>query len=124
MAESFAAVLVPAPLRSGEYEAAVFDRAGALQNMPMRFAGLPGKGRRDGEERGAGFGKRAIERREAQIVTDGEAESAPRQVGDDRQFAGPVIVGFAVTLAAGEIDIEHVDLVVACDHVALAVDQE
>ncbi len=124
MAEGLAAVLMPAALRSGEHEAAVFDRAGAQQHVPMRFAGLAGECRRDGEERSAGFGQRPIERREAQIVADGEAEPAPGQVGDDRQFARPVIVGFAIALAAGEIDVEHVDLVVARDHVALAVDQE
>ena len=92
MAESLAAVLVPAALGGGEHEAAVLDRACAHQNVPMRLAGLLGEGRGDREERSAGLGQRAIERREAQIVADGQAEPAPRQVGDDRELARPIAV--------------------------------
>src|SRR5208282_2049531 len=90
----------------------------------MRLAGLPGEGRRYGEERGASLGHRAIERRETQIVTDRQAEPAPWQVGDNGKLASAIIVGFAVTLAAGKLDVEHMNLVVARGHVALAVDHE
>ncbi len=51
MAEGLAAVLVLAALRGREHEAAVLDRAGAHQHMPMRLAGLLGEGRGDGEKR-------------------------------------------------------------------------
>ena len=90
----------------------------------MRLAGLSGEGGRDGEKRAAGLGQRPVERREAQIVADGQAEPAPRQVGGDADFAGTVAARLAIALAAGEIDVEHVDLVVARDDLALAVDQE
>src|SRR5579862_2916761 len=90
----------------------------------MRLAGLPGESRRYGEERGARLGQRAIKRWKAQIVTDGQTEPAPRQVGDHGKIAGAIIAGFAVALAAGKIDVEHMDLVVAGGDVALAVDQE
>ena len=81
MAEGLAAVLVLAALRRREHEAAVLDGARAHQHMPVRFAGLPGEGGRDRQEGGAGFRQRAIERRKAQVVADGQAEPAPRQVG-------------------------------------------
>ena len=65
MAEGLAAVLVLAALRRREHEAAVLDGAGAIEHMPVRLAGLPGEGGRDGEERRAGLGQRAVERRES-----------------------------------------------------------
>ena len=117
-------MLVLAALGGGEHEAAVLDRARAHQHVPMGLAGLFGEGGGDRQERGAGLGQRAIERREAQIVANRQAEPAPRQVGDDGELAGTVGVGFAIALATGEIDIEHVDLVVARGDVALAIDQE
>ena len=124
MAEGRAAVLVVAALRGREHERAVLDGAGAHQHMPVRLAGLPRERRGDREEGRAGLGERAIERGEAQVVADGEAEPAPRQVGEDREIARPVAARLAIALAAFEIDVEHVDLVVARDDVALAVDQE
>ena len=69
-------------------------------------------------------GERAVKRGEAQIVADGQAEPAPWQVGGDADFAGTVVARLAIALAAAEIDVEHVDLVVARDDLALAVDQE
>ena len=68
----------------------------------------------------AGFGQRAVERREAQVVADREAEPAPRQVGTHRELARPVAARLAIALAVGEIDVEHVDLVVARDDLAAA----
>ncbi len=90
----------------------------------MRFAGLFGEGRRNGQKRRAGFGERPIERRETQIVAHREAETPPWQIADHGEIAGAVIVGFAIALAAGEVDVEHMDLVVARRDFALAIDQE
>ena len=124
MAEGLAAVLVLAALRGREHVAAVLDGAGAHQHVPVRLAGLPGEGRRDGEERGAGLGQRPVERGKAQVVADRQAEPAPRQVVQHRELAGPVASRLAIALAVGEIDVEHVDLVVARDDLAVRVDQE
>src|SRR5579872_3207684 len=99
MPVSLAAVFVPAALRGGKDEAAVLNRTRALQDMPVRFAGLPRESRRDRQERCSRFGQRTIERREAQIVTDGEAEAAPWQIGNHRQLAGTVGVGLPVAFA-------------------------
>ncbi len=119
-----AAVLMLAALRGREDEGAVLDGAGAVEHVPMGFAGLLRERRGDGEKRGARLRQRAIERGEAQVVANREAEPAPWQVGGHGDLAGPVVAGFAIALAAGEIDVEHVDLVVARDDLAAAVDQE
>src|SRR5215469_3439045 len=124
MAEGLATVLVLAALRGGQHEGAVLDRAGAIKHMPMRFAGLLGEGRGDGEKRTSGFGERAIKRGEAQIVADRESEPSPRQVGGHADFTRSIIARLAVTLATVEFDVEHVDLVVARDDVALGIDEE
>src|SRR5262249_30496380 len=124
MAESLATVLVLAALRGRQHEGAVLDRAGAIKHVPMCFAGLLGEGRGDGEKRTSGLGERAIKRGEAQIVADRESESSPRQVGRHADFTRPIVARLAITLAAAEFDVEHVNLVIARDDVALAVDQE
>ena len=124
MAEGVAAVLVAPALRGREHERRVLDRAGAQQHVPVRLAGLLGEGRRAREEGRAGLGQRPVQRREAQVVADRQAEPAPGQVGDHGLLARPVAARLAVALAAGEIDVEHVDLVVAGDDLALRIDQE
>src|SRR5581483_4155732 len=112
MAESIASILVSATLSGREHKAAVFDGTTADQNVPVRLAGLFGKCRRNCQHRRARFRKRTIESGKAKIVTDGEPEPAPRQIRQDRQFARTIIPSFAITFSAGEIDIEHMDLVV------------
>src|SRR5947208_11550026 len=124
MTESIAAVLMPAALRGGKHEAAVLDRACANEHVPMRLAGLLGEGRRNGDERAAGIGERTVERREAQVIADGEAKAPPRQVGGDGELTRTVIARFAIALATREVDVEHVNLVVARDNLDGGIDQE
>src|SRR5262245_66193306 len=119
-----AAVLMLAGLGGRDDEAAGLDRARALQHVPVREARGVGEGRGDRQERGAGFGERAIELWKAQIVADRHAKLAPRQLGDDRAFASAVAARFAIYLAARQADVEHVDFVVPGDDSALRVDQE
>src|SRR5882724_9055013 len=124
MAEGRAAVLMVAALRGREHEAAVLDRARAHQHVPMRLAGLTRERGGNAEKTRAGLGQCAVERREAQVVANGDAEPSPRQVGEYREISRTVGAGLAIALAAFEVDVEHVDLVVARHDVALAVDQE
>ena len=124
MSERGAAVLVVAALRGRDHERAVLDRARAHQHVPVRLAGLPRERGGDREERRARFGERAIERRKAQVVADRHAEPAPRQVGDHREIARAIAARLAIALAAFQVDVEHVDLVVARDDLAAPVDQE
>src|ERR1700728_5166819 len=92
--------------------------------MPMRLAGAYREGGWHGEERRAAFGERAVQRRKAHVVADREADAAPGQVRDHGGFARLVIGGFAIALATRQIDIEHMDLVIACENVAIRSDQE
>ena len=54
-----------------------------------------------------------MQSREAQVVADRQPQSPPRQLGNDRVGTRLVVDAFAVDLALAEIDVEHVDLVVA-----------
>src|ERR1700674_2657100 len=99
MAERLAAALMLAALRGGEYEAALLDRPRAVQHVPMGLAGRRGERRRNRQERGPRFGKRAIEGGESQIVADRDADSSPRQFADDRELSGAIVARFAVALA-------------------------
>src|SRR5712691_3619283 len=124
MAVALAPGRVLAPLRRREDKAAILNRAGAQQHMPVRPAGRYREHRRYGEEIGSGLRQRAIEVREAHIVADTHAEPAPRRLGDDRPAPGTIGVALAIALAAWQVDVEHVDLVVARDDLARAIDEE
>src|SRR5881397_2710493 len=62
--------------------------------------------------------------REPHIVADGHAKPAPRRLGDDGAAAGAVGIALAIAFATRQIDVEHMNLVVAGDDAALRVDQE
>ena len=124
VAKGLALVLMHASLRCGEHKAAGLDGAGAQQRVPVRCTGVSREGGGHGEERRTAFGERAIQRRKAHVVTDRQTNPAPGQVGDDGGFARLIVGGFAIALAAGQVDVEHMDLVVACDHEAVRPDQE
>src|SRR6516162_742133 len=81
----------------------------------MGAAGWHGEYRRDRQKIGAGLRQSAVEVWKAHIVTNGHAEASPRCIGHNSPIAGPVGVAFAIALAAREVDIEHVDLVVTPD---------
>src|SRR5436190_989152 len=115
MPEGFAPVLVLASLGGGKNERAVLDRAGAQQYMPVRFAGLAREGGWNAEKRRARVRQRAIERGKAQIVANSQSKPAPWQIGSHREVARTVIARFTIAFAIGEIDVEHVDFVVARD---------
>src|SRR5437868_4177438 len=112
MAECLTAVLVQAALRGGEDERAVLDCARADEHVPVRFAGLPREGGWHGDEEASGFRQRAVERGKAQVVANGEPEPPPWQVGHDGVLARAEIARLAVALAAREVDVEHMDLVI------------
>ena len=124
VAERVAAVLVPAALGRGEHEAAVLDGRARISTCQWASPVCLVKAEGIARNEAPASAQRAIERREAQIVANRQGEPAPRQVGDHGKVAGTVGVGFAIALAAGEVDVEHVDLVVARGDVAVAVDQE
>src|SRR5215510_9776390 len=118
MAESRAPVLMQTALGGREHVAAILDGARTDQDVPVGLAGLLGERRRDRDEGGSGLRERAIERWEAQVVADREAQAAPRQIGRHRRLAGLEAVRFAIALAAREVDVKHMNLVVARDDLA------
>src|SRR5437588_10863576 len=124
MAEGLALILVSAALGRSQHKASVLDGAGPDEHMPVRLARLPRECGGYGKERCSCFRQRAVERREAQVVADRQAEPSPRQIRDDAKVAGTETARFAIALTAGEIDIEHVDLIIAGDDLAVAVDQK
>src|SRR6185312_6373232 len=105
MAERLAAAFMRAALGGGQHEATGFDGAGAQENLPMLcFPGRLGEGGWNGHHGGAGFGQRAVKRGKTQVVADGYAEPAPRQIGEYRQLTGTVTVRLAVAFAVAKID--------------------
>src|SRR5215467_9820881 len=124
MTKGRAPVLVRSALCGGEHITAVLNRASPDQHVPMRLAGLLGERGRNGDEGAVRFGERPIERGEAQVIADRQAEPTPRQIGGDRALSWSEAVRLAVALAAGEIDVEHMDLVIARHDLARRIDQE
>src|SRR4029450_4243082 len=124
MTECLAPALMLAALRGREHETTVLDGARANEHMPVRFAGLAGKRRWNADEGCAVFRQRAVERWEAQVVAHGQSEPTPRQVGDDADLGRPVAARLPIALAFRQVDVEHMDLVVARDDLALRIDQE
>ena len=66
-----------------------------------------------GDDVDAGIAIGAEKLREAYVVADAKAEPAEGQVDDHGLDAADIGVGFTPAFAAGEIDVEEVDLVVA-----------
>ena len=83
-----------------------------------------GERRRHGDRRGAGLRQRPIQRGESQVIANGHAQPAPRRSRQDRGVAGAVRFGLAVSFAAVEGRIEHVDFVILRDRRPLVVEQE
>jgi hypothetical protein len=89
----------------------------------VRLEGGAGEGRGHQQDRSARLGERPVELREAQVVADAEADPPERRLGDHRRVAGRYHRALAVALAAGQVDVEQVDLVVAGADLALGVDE-
>ena len=124
MTVGLAAAFVLARLRCSKDETAVFDGAGAHQHVPMRLAGRLGEGGGNGQHGGAGLGQCAVEGGKTQVVADRQSQHAPRQIADHGLFAGAIAARLAIALAIAEVDVEHMDLVVARGDVALRRDEK
>ena len=90
----------------------------------MVAAGGRGEGRGHGEQAGAAQGEDPEQLREAQVVTDAEAERSSSPTGAVTISApGLLVLGLAVGDAAG-VDVEHVDLAVDGEVLAVGADQD
>src|SRR5690625_1800706 len=115
---------VAAPLRGGEHVRPGLDRPRPQKNLPMRAPGRHGEGGGHGQHPCPFLGQRTVERWKAEIIADRQAK---REILHTRQYglpARPESLGFAITLLAAKIDIEHVDLVIARHDRTFRVDQE
>src|SRR5215467_9531829 len=90
----------------------------------MGLAGLLRERRRDRQKHASGLGKSPVKRRKAQIIADRKTKPTPRKIGRYGMFAGCIAARFPVALAIGEVDVEHVDLVVTRRDLALRVDEK
>ena len=99
------------------------DGAGPQQDMPVRAPGLSRKCRRDGENFCAAMGQGPVKRREAEVVAHRQPYRRPGRLGEDGLVAGAISGRFAVGFAAGQIDVEHVDLVIAGDDGAVFIEE-
>src|SRR5690606_29260532 len=118
MAEGLAPILVPAALCCSHHEGAVLNGPGPEQHMPMCLPRLAGEG--------GGYRKhfRPSQRlgteklRKTQVVADSQAEPDAGQIDDRCLRARLIGRRFTPTLAAVEIHVEHVYLVVSGDALA------
>src|SRR5215467_1523888 len=124
MAVGFSAIFMFAALCGSEDKGAIFDSSGPNENMPVSLTGLLREGGGNSQHRCAAFGQRSVERGKAQVVANRKAQAAPRQIRQYRQLARTIVARFAIALAAGKIDVKHVDLVVARRDVAFWINQK
>ena len=110
-------------LGGGDDEAPGFNGAGAQQHMPVCLPGGPGEGRRHRQDRRAGRRQRPVQRRKAQIITDGQAQAAPRRRGHHGFFTSLISRGFPPAFAA-QHHVKQVDLGIAGGDGAGGIDQE
>ena len=87
--------------------------------MPVGAARRHCESGRHGEQERALLGQLAIELREAQVVTDAEADAAHVGIGHHRRITARHGVGLAIGFARGELHIEQMNLVVARGNAAV-----
>ena len=111
-------------LSSREYPASRLYCPRTQQYVPVRLPCLPGKRRRYADEIRARLRQVRIQRRKTNIVTNREAQSAPRQIDANCAIARLVGIGFAIGFALSQIDIEHMDLVVTSGDRATGIEEK
>ena len=113
VAPGLAAILVAAALGRGEHPRACLDGTRAQQHLPMSLPGGTGEGAGHRQHTRPRLGEQAVEIGEAQVVADREPDDSRCGGGDHGTVAGFVVRRLLPALSAADLDIEHVDLVVA-----------
>ena len=125
MAEGVSTIFMMPDLSRCNDEQARFDCARAKKHVPVGLAGRNRERRGHGDDIGSALCEPSEQAREAQVVTNGQAEFADRRsIHKDYPLPGGINIGFAPALACWQVDIEQVDLVIARADLALAVDDE
>ena len=89
----------------------------------MRAARGPGEGGRNGKHPGTRVREVAVEIRKPKVVANGHAELGPGRLGEHCLGAGLVCLRLAIRFTAIQVDVEHMDFVVARLHRAIGADQ-
>ncbi|MCY1176137.1 hypothetical protein D9M73_163980 [compost metagenome] len=125
MPEGFPRPRMRAALGSREHITLGLDGPRTNQHIPMRRAGHRREGRRGGNQFRAGCAQFAVQLREAQVVTDRQANPPNRCVRHHDPTAISIVIGFTITAAiVGHVDVEQVQLVVARHRFTLVIDQQ
>ena len=124
MAISAATILVLADLRRRDDKGARLDRAGALEQVPMRLAGWHSESRRNRDQVTRLLPKCLEQSWKPQVIADRQAKPSGRRIDCHHRIAGGIGVRFAPAFPAGKINIEHVDLVIARGHIAGGIDHQ
>src|SRR5690625_1759048 len=96
-----------------EDEAAGFDRSGPQQHVPMGATGELGEGSGNRKKACALFRQYAVKLRKAQVIADAQPQRTPGQRSHHHLFSWLEGLGLPVVLAVGDVDVEHVNLVIA-----------
>ncbi|MNG05672.1 hypothetical protein D3C84_888770 [compost metagenome] len=101
------------------------DGPRANQHIPVRGARHRSEGRWSGDQFRAGCTQLAVQLREAQVITDRQANPADRRVRHHDTIAISIVIGFAITPAIVRyVHVEQVQFVVARHCFALIIDQQ
>ena len=111
-----------APLTAGRHVAAVLDGPGAQQRFPVVDAGGGGESGRYDQDMGALQSQSPVEFWKAQVVADAETEAHPLAIHRHHGISGRDHRRLVVGGAIGKTYVEEVDLAVASDLFATAVE--
>src|SRR5579883_2554561 len=99
-------------LSGGKNKTAIFDGPGPQKNVPVSLSGDLGECGWSGKKFRPGLREPFELLRKAHVVASGDAEAAPGKLGHIGYPAGGECRRFAIAFAAGQANVEHVNLVV------------
>ena len=113
-----------AALGRRQNKTSVFNGTGAQKTFPMRSTRRVIKRGGHGQYGRTGLCQGAIQRGKAQIIADAHPDPAERRVRHHRPCPRPIAGRFTILLGCRDIDVEHVDLVIAGTNAAVWRDQK
>ena len=111
------------PLRGRQDEALLLDRPRSQQHLPVRATGHLRERRRHADDLRAERHQPAVELGEPDVVADREPDAPQVGVVRDELLSRGEERGLAQRWLAGQVDIEQVDLAIARDDLAVAIEQ-
>ncbi|MNO48257.1 hypothetical protein D3C76_385890 [compost metagenome] len=125
MAMGFPWPRVSAALCRSQQVALGLDGPGAHQHFPVRRARYRSEGGRRSDQFRTSGAQCAVQFGEAQVVAHAQPQPPHRRISHHHLGAVGVVVGLAVAATVvGNVHIEQVQLVIACRHLTVFVDQQ